>query len=161
MANRESSAGAGLCPPAADGSPTLQPVGQEGRGVWEKTRCKEGKAAGSGGSSQTYLGSHRCGIYTGRDRTQCLPQFPHPPLGCPWCKALPRLSRRLSCVAAEPPCKASPVWGATPPSSRLARGGTGAPAQLSPAVAASPPMNGGRALFSLGSAASSSLLNHV
>lgn len=48
MANREGSAGAGLCPPVADGSPTLQLAGQGAAGE-DPLQGREGsKAARSG-----------------------------------------------------------------------------------------------------------------
>lgn len=52
--------------------------------------------------------------------------------------------------------------GCDPPLLLPGTGGVeGAPARLCPGVAASLSVNGGRAPFSLGRAASSSLLNHV
>lgn len=64
MANREGSAGAGLCPPIADGSPP--PCSWWGRE--DPQQGREGSRVR--GSSQTYLHSQRCGIYAGGDWRQ-------------------------------------------------------------------------------------------
>lgn len=119
MANREGSAGAGLCPPIAGGSPP--PCSWWGRE--DPQQGREGSRVR--GSSQTYLHSQRCGIYAGGDWRQRLPQFPYPPLGCLWCKALPRLSRSPSCAGAEPPPKHHRCGVRPPPPSAWHWGGRG------------------------------------
>ena len=157
MANGEVSAGAGLCPPVADGAPTLQLAGPGDQGE-DALRGREGSQLGGVTPNLPAFTSlqdlHQWG-------SEAVPASVSPSTsGMPVMQSAASAEPVPELCGAEPPSKASPVRGVT----RRLLPGTGGYGDSCPAV----PWHGNQPAyewrpgpFSLSRAASSSLLNHV